>query len=538
MKRAYSYIRFSTPDQLKGDSLRRQLESSRAYAEQHGLLLDDSLRDIGVSAFKGKNKEEGALGSFLDLVNAGSIEKGSILIVESLDRISRETVSDALTQFISILKSDIEIVTLVDNQHYTRKSIDDIGSLVISLVIMSRAHEESATKSKRSIASWEQKRKLAAEQKKPMSSHCPKWLQLSDDRTKYEVIEAHAKTVLWIFQQSIAGVGRRKIAETLNQQGAKPWGRAKMWHTSFIAKVLCNKAVIGEMQPCSKEAYAPVGDPISDFYPAIIDEKTFYLAQASQKSRKTYKGGGQRGHTFTNLFTGMCKCLECEGTYRFLGRGSYAKLICDNHYMGTGCSNASRWRYDDVESAALIILAEQIDWFSALGGNISDKDKLESELRSFNGKLADSDNLLNRYRKLFEASEGEQFNDAMASYVKVMRESKAIKESIKTKESELKAFTPAQASVEMLKKAFYALVKEDDPVRVFELRAQINSTLKHAELLLYFNQDGVFFYVRSTKQKGALLSAEHAEAEGIYAELIRTRVAIQKAAEEAEVINQ
>jgi len=31
-KKAYSYIRFSTPEQLKGDSLRRQLESSRKYA--------------------------------------------------------------------------------------------------------------------------------------------------------------------------------------------------------------------------------------------------------------------------------------------------------------------------------------------------------------------------------------------------------------------------------------------------------------------------------------------------------------------------
>ena len=28
-KKAYSYIRFSTSEQLKGDSLRRQLESSR-----------------------------------------------------------------------------------------------------------------------------------------------------------------------------------------------------------------------------------------------------------------------------------------------------------------------------------------------------------------------------------------------------------------------------------------------------------------------------------------------------------------------------
>jgi len=39
------------------------------------------------------------------------------------------------------------------------------------------------------------------------------------------------------------------------------------------------------------------------------------------------------------------------------------------------------------------------------------------------------------------------------------------------------------------------------------------------------------------QQKGARLSADDAEAEGIYAELLRTRVASQKASEVAELIN-
>ena len=114
-KKAYSYIRFSTPQQLKGDSLRRQLEASRAYAEAHDMVLDDSLRDIGISAFKGKNATEGALKKFIELVEAGRIEKGSILILESLDRLSRQQVFSALGLFSSILSAGIEIVTLADN---------------------------------------------------------------------------------------------------------------------------------------------------------------------------------------------------------------------------------------------------------------------------------------------------------------------------------------------------------------------------------------------------------------------------------------
>ena len=90
--KAYSYIRFSTPEQEKGDSLRRQIEQSETYAQTHGLTLDDSLRltDRGLSAFHGIHRTKGALGEFHRLVEQGEIEPGSVLLVESLDRLLRD----------------------------------------------------------------------------------------------------------------------------------------------------------------------------------------------------------------------------------------------------------------------------------------------------------------------------------------------------------------------------------------------------------------------------------------------------------------
>src|SRR3954451_17791261 len=120
MNKAYSYIRFSRPEQLKGDSRRRQLEASQAFALAHILDLDDSLRDLGVSAFRGKNKSEGALKRFLDLVHDGKIARGSYLLVESLDRLSREQVMSALKLFLSIIDAGITIVTLADGQVYSQ----------------------------------------------------------------------------------------------------------------------------------------------------------------------------------------------------------------------------------------------------------------------------------------------------------------------------------------------------------------------------------------------------------------------------------
>lgn len=80
--KAYSYIRFSIPGQVKGDSLRRQVTLSEKYAREHGLTLDNSLRltDRGLSAYKGIHRAKGPLGEFLKLVEQGRIEKGAIFL--------------------------------------------------------------------------------------------------------------------------------------------------------------------------------------------------------------------------------------------------------------------------------------------------------------------------------------------------------------------------------------------------------------------------------------------------------------------------
>jgi DNA invertase Pin-like site-specific DNA recombinase len=140
MATAYSYVRFSTPEQSKGDSVRRQLELSQKYAESNNLTLDETLQlsDFGVSAFKGDNATTGKLGLFISAIETGEVKSGSYLLIESLDRLSRNEIISALNLFTQILSKDITIVTLADNRVYTRDSINDIGNLMYSLLVMSR----------------------------------------------------------------------------------------------------------------------------------------------------------------------------------------------------------------------------------------------------------------------------------------------------------------------------------------------------------------------------------------------------------------
>ena len=97
---AYSYARFSSVAQSDGDSERRQLEDAHRYAAERGFVLNESLGvDRGLSGFSGENLAAGVLGEFVRQARDGEIAKGSVLIVENPDRISRQKFATAYARF-------------------------------------------------------------------------------------------------------------------------------------------------------------------------------------------------------------------------------------------------------------------------------------------------------------------------------------------------------------------------------------------------------------------------------------------------------
>ena len=107
--KAYSYIRFSTPAQAKGDSQRRQNEKAARYAQEHGLVLDTelNLKDLGVSGFSGANVKTGALGAFLKAIELGAVPRGSYLLIENMDRLTRADILAATALFSHIIAAGI-----------------------------------------------------------------------------------------------------------------------------------------------------------------------------------------------------------------------------------------------------------------------------------------------------------------------------------------------------------------------------------------------------------------------------------------------
>lgn len=363
--RAYSYIRMSSSQQIKGDSLRRQLEMSRAFAHSHGLELDDRLRDIGVSAWKGDNRKKGALGEFLNLVNAGRIQSGSYLLIESLDRLSRDQVVEALSLFLELLRAGIVIVTMADGQTYSHDSVGtDWTKLIISLTIMARAHEESARKSQRVKAAFENKRQMIREGRKTLAPSLPAWID-QHKTPKGEVnfvLNEHAQTVRRIFEMAAIGMGQRQIARRLNEEGHPTFRQSTPgWHQPTIASILDNVAVIGSCQPDKAHRDLPdVTEVISDYFPAAVETDLYEKAQRMRRQRPS---SGRKGNTFSNLFTGMVVCEHCFGAMA-IKIGGYAKrptkyLQCYNHQRRLGCQQGNRsFRYQDFEDVVLDNLTE------------------------------------------------------------------------------------------------------------------------------------------------------------------------------------
>src|SRR5262245_48801243 len=124
---AYSYLRFSSAKQADGDSIRRQTENRKKWLSEHPKArLDTSLvlEDRGRSAFRRGNWDTYALARFVECIKSGRVESGSYLLVENLDRLSRDNAGEATELFLSIVNRGVVIVQLSPVVMEFRKPVD------------------------------------------------------------------------------------------------------------------------------------------------------------------------------------------------------------------------------------------------------------------------------------------------------------------------------------------------------------------------------------------------------------------------------
>lgn len=483
--KAYSYIRFSTPKQAQGDSYRRQLQQAMDYCAEHNLQLDDkTIDDFGTSAFRGANMSEGALGRFVDAVKYGEIEQGSYLLVESVDRLSRQAVEEALEQFLAIVRAGIVIVTLSDKQVFRRGQVD-FTKLIVSIVYMARANDESEMKSRRSRAAWSNGREQARKNNKVIAnSRLPSWL--TRDGEQIVPIPERVAIVNEMFEMAKSGCGYEQIAKVFLEKGYKTFGKEADWRPAGIQAVIKSQAVIGVFQPHVIEngERVPADEPILGYYPTIVSPALFEEVQHLISKRNKHSGSYRKG-TFNNLFSGVLRC-QCGESLRYQNKGRAGSprnyLVCPKQNTA-GCK-LPNMLYDKVEPQllqAVFLLnrvmkqrVEREDKTIALKTTLAElrvQLEVETQKRKKAAQLVlDNDNDAD-YRVLFEQCK---------------KKTQALEEQIQRAESDLMS---RELSVKTLK---YIVDPED--LSSTEQRQRFNGQLKTALKEIRFRFDGGYLW--------------------------------------------
>jgi DNA invertase Pin-like site-specific DNA recombinase len=316
------------------------------------------------------------------------VKPGDILLVESLDRLSRDAVTEQLALFLRIINAGIELVTLADERVYTKVNINqDPTQLIISIVYMIRGWEESDRKAARVKHAWKSKRDDAG---MALTEKCPAWLKPSNEPGKrFAIIEERAKVIRWIFKLAGEGFGAGSIVRMINNEKIKPWGSGEWWNRNYVRRILRGRAVLGEFQPqirLNKSHREPAGPPRLNYYPPIVDVDVWHRAN---QSMQPCRGGGEPDSA-ANLLVKIVFNGPSGAPMRFRAHRNDGRPTLSSSAVERGDS-PDTWNYDIVEQAILTHL-DQLDWNAILeepedGEIVQARRRIEAEIGDVQLKL-------------------------------------------------------------------------------------------------------------------------------------------------------
>lgn len=393
-RRAFAYSRFSTSEQKDGRSQKRQEEAVKSYCQRHGLTLDErAFSDLAISAYYGANAEVGELGVFMEMLKEGRIPKGSVLVVENLDRLTRLPDPEKATKVItSIVHAGVDVVTVSPETVYTKANIHSPSVWIPFQCLLALGAEESRKKSERVGDAWAAKRETAGDIK--LTKRAPIWLKLTADRRGWMVIPSVASAVRRVFALALEGHGTVTISKIMHKEC--PDGlTGRGWQPGYIAHLLHCRSVIGEYQPHAgtgakkgrKSTRKPIGEPIKDYFPPIVSEADFYRVQAALAKRR-FSGGRITG--VPNLFTSILYDA-LDGRPMALNRAHKRRVLISTGWMRRIPGSEFRSiRYDLFERVVLSELSElkPADVTGRPGATEDRVAALSGQLTTINRKLA------------------------------------------------------------------------------------------------------------------------------------------------------
>lgn len=349
---AIGYVRWSSEQQSRGDSEKRQVELIAAACTRNSWTLVETLIENGKSAYHGKNRQDGSKLNEIEKRAAAGELAGKVLIVEQMDRLSRQQPLESVNLLSTLTKSGLLIHESSTGVTYDAQTTQEKWQdLLIAFIRAGIAFEESLKKSKRLKAAWRSRQ--ADPHTKPDSRLCPSWIEVRDGT--YQIVESKADVVRGIFQRVIDGHSLRSICVDLNDKGIQL--RKGGLTPPNLSKLIRSRNVLGEYQPGTYEAHGhrlAYGDWIK-VYPAIITHETWARALSGLQGRQS-AGGPRKQHV--NLLSGIARCGHetdeyCRNKAVLLHHRGKRLLQCGSYHRGGTCKCATRYSYDVLVSGIL-----------------------------------------------------------------------------------------------------------------------------------------------------------------------------------------
>lgn len=502
MAKAYAYIRYSRIEQQSGDSENRQFNALERFTATTSVAVEEVIYDRGKSAFRGDNARSGNFKEILERIAKRTIRKDDFLVVESIDRITRQRVLDGVELLQGILKKGIKIYTTNDEKIYSYSDPSrDFETLVMIALIAQRANEESETKSKRLKASWNKRREKAqnGEVIIKAGSGVPFGLRVVENR--FEIVEEERQEIEKLFKLLLE-MGVNTAIARLNETSLK------RWNNGTLNKILRAKTVIGCMPVCKVE-YNSEGKSrkvvtgfIENYYPKLIETSLFYKAIDAMGKRKIKGWTGNKSEQDFNIFKHQIYCQSCGGKMYYDHRGSrykdkiYPFFKCDNARVQKHICSAENVRFEYVLCCFLRCIKSikrlandssmkntswgkrTRDFDNSLSSILQIEDNSDEELKSKIAELSDCRLKIDNMNAQFEELEG----NAPLQFLKLLSK-------LETQYDDLKV------EIEKLESKSNSDLQIKDETTVIELfkteigRLRLNRFFKDNDLVFFVSHD-------------------------------------------------
>ena len=342
---AYCRVSSDSADQLHSFAAQVQYYT-KLISESEGMELVDIYADEGITGAKTAKRDD-----FMRMI--ADCKRGGIdrVLCKSVSRFARNT-ADSL-MYARILK-DYGVSIL-----FEKENIDTayMASELLLALSGAQAQEESVSISKNQRISVKKRMQNGTY----LSSSTPYGYELKDG--EFHIVESEAETVRWIFQSFMSGMGKKEIADRLNEKNAPKRFGYEVWRINTIAYILSNERYIGDV--LFQKSYTPDSFPFvskpnrgekAKYYvegtnPPIITKDEFEAVQRILQRRSVK----ERRKAVSRPLSRKIRC-RCGTLYTPITVNGKAYWGCKTHDLDSHKCDSRRILEQDIYEAFLTMV--------------------------------------------------------------------------------------------------------------------------------------------------------------------------------------